>query len=99
SPHSLVINDVAIGEYLYSAVATDNEGNTRATDHLMITVEEFNDLPLVSIASPNEGSEFTVGEEFVVNVDASDVNGNIVKVELFVEDSLIGEDASGPYAF
>ncbi len=55
--------------------------------------------PLVSITSPANGQSFIEGSNVVINVNASDTDGNITKVEFFSNSAKIGEDTSSPYSF
>jgi chitinase len=56
-------------------------------------------LPTVSITSPANGANFTVGSIVVVNATASDPGGSITKVEFLLDGTKVGEDTSSPYSF
>ncbi len=55
--------------------------------------------PIVSITSPSNGQSFIEGSNIIINVIASDSDGNITKVEFFSNGTKLGEDISRPYNF
>ncbi len=58
-----------------------------------------NQLPIVNITSPEEGTQYQFGDEVVIKVDASDPDGSIAKVTFVVDGIIVGEDTSAPYEF
>jgi len=58
-----------------------------------------NQAPVVSINSANKRSSFTAPATFTIEVMASDLDGTIIKVELFNGVEKIGEVSSAPYSF
>ncbi len=58
-----------------------------------------NGEPLVSIVSPNDGQSFVEGSNAIINVNATDRDGTITKVEFFSNGSKIGEDTTEPYSY
>ncbi|MEW7278309.1 cellulase family glycosylhydrolase [Aquimarina sp. 2201CG1-2-11] len=60
---------------------------------------EENEVPDVRITSPSNRDNFTVGSNIVIKANASDADGNVVKVEFFRNDIKIGEDTSSPYEY
>ncbi|CAL2085324.1 glycosyl hydrolase family 18 protein [Tenacibaculum sp. 190524A05c] len=58
-----------------------------------------NQSPSVAITSPNNNSSFEVNSTITINVEASDVDGTISKVEFFSGNNKLGEVASTPYTF
>ncbi|MFB9058205.1 glycosyl hydrolase family 18 protein [Mariniflexile ostreae] len=55
--------------------------------------------PTVSITSPSPNATFNAGTEITITANATDIDGDITKVEFYNDDVLIGEDTSAPYAF
>ncbi|WP_298542082.1 cellulase family glycosylhydrolase [uncultured Aquimarina sp.] len=56
-----------------------------------------NQEPIVSIAQPLAGSIFQEDETITITADAEDQDGNINKVEFFINGVKIGEDTVAPY--
>lgn len=56
-----------------------------------------NKPPVVSLVSPADGARFTSGTSIVLEAEASDDDGTIVKVEFFRGATRLGEDTSAPY--
>ena len=56
-------------------------------------------LPAVSITSPANGTNFSVGANVAVSATASDPGGSITKVEFLLNGTKVGEDNSSPYSF
>jgi endoglucanase len=55
--------------------------------------------PSVTITSPETNSAYDTTQFIVVNVDASDSDGNIAKVELYNHDTLLLSKSAAPYSF
>lgn len=58
-----------------------------------------NQLPVVSITAPTNGTNFAVGTTVNITASASDPDGTVSKVEFFVNGSKIGEDLTSPYSY
>jgi chitinase len=57
-----------------------------------------NNAPSVSITAPSNGQVFsTAGQVITISANASDTDGNVTKVEFFVDGSSVGVDTSSPY--
>lgn len=56
-------------------------------------------LPTVKIVSPSEGEQFLLDSTVTVNVNASDYDGQVTRVELFVNGESEGVDTSAPYEY
>lgn len=87
------------GSYEFTAVATDNRGGKTTSSIVSITVSEpvSNQLPSVSITSPEVNSIFTVGDKITISANASDKDGSVAKVEFFITGKKVGEDTTAPY--
>jgi regulation of enolase protein 1 (concanavalin A-like superfamily) len=55
--------------------------------------------PVVAITAPANGATFTAPANIIVEMDASDPDGTVAKVELFAGDTKVGEDTAAPFAF
>ncbi len=55
--------------------------------------------PTVSITSPANGTAFTQPANIVINANASDPDGTIVKVDFYRDGILLGTDTTSPYSF
>lgn len=55
--------------------------------------------PIVSITSPASSASFPEGSSITIRAQASDSDGNIVKVEFYNGSVKIGERTSAPYSF
>jgi len=58
-----------------------------------------NKMPLVSITSPLNNSIFITPATITINVNASDADGTISKVEFYNGNILMGSDVSSPYSY
>lgn len=76
-------------------LATDGDINIDNMEVKPIT----NQAPSVSIASPLNNASFTVGENVVIDVNASDTDGSVTLVEFFEGANKIGEDNSAPFSY
>lgn len=99
SPYSIVWNNVPAGNYSLSAVATDNQGATKASTAVAITaIAPANNAPAVSITAPANGATFTAPASVTISASASDSDGAVTKVEFFQGATLVGSATSAPYA-
>ena len=98
APFSLVINNASAGSYNLTAVATDDDGASTTSDNVSVTVSASNQPPIVSITSPSDGAEFTVGDNITINVTASDGDGSVADVEFFNGSTSLGTDNSAPFS-
>ncbi len=57
------------------------------------------ELPTVQITSPSNGSTFTEGNDITIDVNASDSDGNIIKVEFYLNSVKLGESNVAPYSY
>ncbi len=58
-----------------------------------------NPSPLVSITSPANNSIVVTPADVVINADASDPNGSVVKVDFYSGATLLGTNSTAPYTF
>lgn len=53
-----------------------------------------NTPPAISVSSPSNGTQFTSPATIIIQVDASDVDGQVVKIEYFEGNNKLGEGVS-----
>lgn len=58
-----------------------------------------NASPFVNISQPLNGATFTAGGNVLIEANASDSDGNVVKVEFYSGSTKLGEDTSAPFNF
>ena len=83
-------NNAAAGNYLLTAVATDNSGATTTSNAINVSV---NAPPTVSMTSPASGTQYVTPTNVVITSTASDSDGSINRVEFYANGSLIGTGA------
>ena len=103
SPYSFTWKEVPAGTYSLTAVATDN-GNSKTVSaavsvNVIKSATVVNQLPVISISSPTKGSSFTSPATVNIDINATDPDGSITKVELFNGTVKLEERTSAPYSF
>ncbi|WP_029280587.1 Ig-like domain-containing protein, partial [Pedobacter borealis] len=96
APYSFTWNNPAVGTYVLTAKATDNNGGTTVSEAVNIAV---NTLPTVAISSPANNAVYMVGANVVINANAADADGTIAKVEFYQGSTLLGQSTTAPYSF
>ncbi len=92
--------------YLWNGVTYTASGTYTATlvnaagcDSIATLILHLNSSPLISITSPTAPANFTTNSTIPVKVTATDTDGTIKKVEIFVNGALFGTDSTAPYVF
>jgi hypothetical protein len=96
APYQWAIPSLAAGTHTLQVVATDDD-NATTSQTISITVVTPNVPPSVTITSPSNGQNFTQGTPIVVNANASDSDGFVTGVELFIDNVSFGLDTNAPY--
>ncbi len=94
-----LLQNLQQGTYELRAVAVDNDNATSETT-LTITVGNVNtgnEPPIVSFIAPQDGEDFPVGTDLYVNVSASDTDGQVNNVDLYIDNTLVRSEAMPPY--
>lgn len=103
APYTISWKEVPAGTYSLTAVATDNGNLKTFSEAISVTVIKsaavVNQTPVISIAAPTKGSEFTSPATITIDINASDPDGSITKVELFNGAIKLEERTSTPYTF
>ena len=95
---------IPMADTVYVGIATTSHRTDRATqavvDNLKVITpgSTANGPPVVALTSPPDGSTFTAGNDITIGAAASDSDGTIDRVEFFAGTTLIGSDATQPYA-
>jgi hypothetical protein len=101
APYSYAWKEVPEGTYSLTAVATDNLNSKTTSSNVSVVVEKaatlINQLPVVSISSPENESSFEAPSTITLTAVASDSDGAVSKVEYFCSDIKIGESFSTPW--
>ncbi len=86
----------------YTARVEVNRQGIVNTSYVNITVSEppANVAPTVTITLPSNGASFVKGDDISIAANASDADGSIVSVQLYVDGSSLGPDfAAPPYTY
>jgi hypothetical protein len=86
-----------IGTTTVTWTVTDGSGNTATVNQIVIVEVAANQLPLVNITSPANGATYPAGSTIAMNVNATDPDGTIVKVEFYEGTGKLGVDSTSPY--
>ena len=99
APYSVTWDGVGPGSYQLTAVAHDNDGATRTSAAVTVTVKSAsNQAPSVSISSPAAGASFTAPANIAIQATSGDADGRVTKVEFYRGTTLIGSDSTAPYS-
>lgn len=85
-----------VGTYKIAARAFDTD-NEQTEVFVTITIKAQNQAPTVSITSPADGAQFSLGEEIMLSANASDLDGNLDRVNFKINDSFYKTDNSNPF--
>ncbi|WP_296618525.1 Ig-like domain-containing protein, partial [Marivirga sp.] len=94
--------NMPIGNYSIKAKIFDIEGLTAESNRINISVIEeslVNQAPSVSIIDSIKDQSFTIGEDILIQTNASDPENEIQKVEFFYGEQLIATVNSPPFEF
>ena len=96
APYETTFTPTETGTYKLAARAIDAD-NAQTEVYVTITVKEPNSAPTVSITSPMDGAEFELGQEITLAANASDVDGNLDRVNFKINDTYYGTDNTRPF--
>ena len=101
APYSFTWKEVVEGTYSLFAVATDNSNSKTTSAAVSVVVEKaapiLNQLPFVTISSPQNESFFEAPATITLKAEATDSDGAVSKVEYFNGNIKVGESFSSPY--
>jgi len=95
APYQTNWNNVGVGNYTLTAVATDNNGVTSTSPPVNIIVDTF---PTVSITSPASNATFADPTNITITATASSNDGSLPQVQFYAGGVLLGTDTSPPYS-
>ena len=99
-PGDTILENLSVGVHTLTAVATDNDG-AATTETIIVEIIEGSvgatDSPVVSFASPGNGETFAMDSQISVTVNATDPDGDIENVRLFVNGDLVRQENAFPY--
>jgi hypothetical protein len=99
SPYGYTWSNVAAGSYSITAVARDDDGATRTSTAVSVTVNSAsNQAPTVSLTSPSAGASFTAGANITLSATAGDSDGTVARVEFYHGTTLVGSDTTNAYS-
>jgi GH18 family chitinase len=98
SPYSFTWLNPAVGTYSITAKATDNQGAV-TTSAAVTFIVKANTPPTCAITQPLNNQSFAVPANITINVNATDADGTIAKVDFYRGTTLLGTDATAPYSF
>ena len=93
-----IVSNLVEGVYKFQLVL-QNESDVSKSSLMIIVQSEDNSTPITSITSPSNNSIFVSGDNIIISASASDLDGEIIKVEFYSNQIKIGEDLSSPYQF
>ena len=96
APFGMLLLNMSPGSYRITAKAFDDAGASAVSDPVNITIQE-NMPPTVSIDQPTDGQVFQAGSDINVGMTASDPDGQVARVELYVDGVLRGSRTVAPY--
>ncbi|MEM9885872.1 MAG: Ig-like domain-containing protein [Bacteroidota bacterium] len=97
APYQWTVNNLAAGTRTLQVIATDNSGAT-SQETISITVNSgTGGSPVVSFVTPTDGQQFPAGSDVVVEVDATDPDGSIASVDLFLNGVFVRTEGIAPY--
>ncbi len=87
----------AAGAYTLEVEISDGTDSVAAAVDVVVN-GAVNELPTIAVTAPADGTEYTQGDDVVLEANAVDNDGTIAKVEFFADGSKLGEDTSAPYS-
>ncbi len=97
APFTVIWSSVALGDFILTAIATDNSGGARTSAPVAVSIRT-NALPTVSITNPRTNALISIQSNVVITVTAADNDGGVRLVEFYEDGNKLGEDATAPYS-
>jgi predicted thioesterase len=97
APYIITWSKATIGNHTLTAKVFDDRNGTTVSAPVNIVVEKANVPPTITITSPKTGSRILEGSTVKIQVNASDSDGRITKVEFFRGSTLIGTSTVAPF--
>ena len=97
-PFQFEWENIESGNYEFYAKVTDNTGNTAFSATILVKVQASL-LPVISIISPVNDTNFEYLQDIEIIANANDPDGQITKVEFYNGDEKLGEDTDSTFTF
>ncbi len=91
-----LLSNLASGSYTLQTIATDDDGETSSAE-ITFTVSEENAAPTVSFTEPAENFDLIAPASLVVIAQASDSDGSVASVDLFIDNVFVRTEQVAPY--
>ena len=92
SPYVLLTNDFHAGEYVFRAVATDDDGLTGSSQYVTNIVNPR--YPTVVVSQPHSNDVFAIGEPIQITANATDADGWITNLQILTNGVLFSSIAA-----
>ena len=100
APYAFAWTNVAAGSYTLKAVAVDNAGASTSSATATVTVSPAaNQPPTAALTAPASGATFIAPASIDLTANAADADGTVARVDFYNGTTLLGSDATAPYAF
>lgn len=97
APYEQIFEPEQAGIYDIEAVVVDGANNRNRSFLTLVIIDNTNVAPEVTISSPLNNAEFTLGEEIILKANATDPDGNLDSVNFKVNDQFFKTDNSRPF--
>ena len=97
APYGYIWKDILAGNYIITAVATDNSGLSSTSTPVQVSIVT-SATPIVSITSPADNAVFTSNASIEINATASDPDG-VSKVEFYNGTTLLHTEYHTAYTY
>lgn len=99
TPYEFDWNNAPVGQHELSARVLDDEGASSTSNAVLIEVLSNNVAPNVSLSQPLDGAAFSTEDSILIEADATDSDGSVVRVDFLLDGTLLASDSSAPYSF
>jgi len=103
SQRDALLANLGIGQHLLRADITDNLGAITSTQTTISIIEDTpnNQTPTLSFVAPTpiNGSTIAVHSDVNIAVEATDLDGTVDRVELYLNEKLVAYDNEAPYTW
>jgi regulation of enolase protein 1 (concanavalin A-like superfamily) len=94
---------VTMGSTVFVGIAATSHNASASTttvvDNFSLSTPTANQPPAVTLTSPANGATFTAPATISLAASATDTDGQVARVEFYNGSTLIGSDATAPFAF
>ena len=97
APFTQAWNTATVGNYVFTAVATDSMDKTATSSGVSVQVKLPNVAPAVTLTGPTHGASFVAPAAISLTADGTDSDGTIASVTFYVDGAPIGTDTVSPY--